>query len=238
MFFTSECAATTVDSMADRGFAVVLSHPDLVDDADWSALASTWDDLCLDTYMADGGTYRYRRYGQMTLNTTSDELTLLPHRPYRQEKSDNPLNGGVDRCFEPLTDGVVRNPALARLLREMGGWCSRLSGHDAWDIMLHQNRIIARTGEPGQPAPEGPHRDGVTYISTVLVNRVNVRGGESQIYDPDGRLLHAHTLSVPGDLLIGDDIGTLHAVTPLEPEDETLSGHRDVLVVGFTMRGA
>ena len=30
--------------------------------ADWDAFAASWDDLGLDTYMADGGRYRQRRH--------------------------------------------------------------------------------------------------------------------------------------------------------------------------------
>ena len=31
--------------------------------ADWPAFAESWDDLEVDTYMADGGRYRRRRFG-------------------------------------------------------------------------------------------------------------------------------------------------------------------------------
>ena len=31
--------------------------------ADWPAFAESWNDLDLDTYMADGGRYRRRRFG-------------------------------------------------------------------------------------------------------------------------------------------------------------------------------
>ncbi|MDX6683162.1 MAG: hypothetical protein QOG94_3201 [Solirubrobacteraceae bacterium] len=234
MLFTSECAVTTVDSLAHRGFAFVDPDPMLSQGSGWSQLATTWDDLRLDTYMADGGTYRYRRYGRLTLNSTTGELTPLPDSPYRQETDHNPLNGGIDRHFAPLTDGFVRSTVLAQVLREMGGWYCQLTGCDSWEIMLHQNRIIARTGQPGQPAPEGPHRDGVTYIGTMLVNRLNVDGGESRVHDGDGRVVHAQTLSTPGDLLVGDDVRTLHSVTPVVPVDPEREGHRDVLVIGFT----
>jgi hypothetical protein len=238
LLFTSECAITTVESITERGFAFIASDPTLVDGAGWAALAATWDDLRLDTYMADGGTYRYRRYGRIAWNAATGELTPLPHGPYHQGTGDNPLNGGIDRHFAPLTDDFVQSPVLARVLREMGGWYSRLTGDGTWEIMLHQNRIIARTGEPGQPAPEGPHRDGVTYIGTMLVDRVNVSGGESRIHDGDGEVVHARTLRAPGDLLVGDDIGTLHSVSPVVPADPDRAGHRDVLVIGFTARGA
>jgi hypothetical protein len=237
MLFTSESAVTTVDAIAARGFAFVAADPELVGSAAWSALASTWDDLRLDTYMADGGTYRYRRYGQMALNSATGEVAPLPYTPYRQELDHNPLNGGIDRHFAPLTDEFVQSGVLARVLREMGTWYGRLAGHDTWEIMLHQNRIVGRTGEPGQPAPEGPHHDGVTFIATMLVSRVNVSGGQSMIHAADGEVVFAHTLSEPGDLLVGDDVRTLHSVTPLIPADPEQAGHRDVLVIGFTERG-
>jgi hypothetical protein len=42
--------------------------------AEWSAFASSWDQLGLDTYMADGGRYRRRRFA--TFRVSAGELTI------------------------------------------------------------------------------------------------------------------------------------------------------------------
>ncbi|MFJ8828030.1 2OG-Fe dioxygenase family protein [Streptomyces sp. NPDC102467] len=203
---------------------------------DWQRLARNWNDLTLDTHMADGGTYRYRRYGQFTLHTDTGDLTQLPHGPYRQDSSINPLNGGVDRHFDPLTGDFVQDPIMAPLLTTLGRIFSAVdTATTTWNIKLHPYRITAGA-ELGQPAPEGRHRDGVTFITSLLIDRHNVSGGESSVHTDDGEHLLTTTLTVPGDLLLGDDRRTLHSVTPVRPLDATAPAHRDVLVMAYTAR--
>lgn len=226
-----------VDALNDTGEHLVTSS-DLSEiigasTSDWARFASNWEHLKLDRFMADGGTYRYRRYGQYELDPFTDELTLLPHEPYRQEKFFNKLNGGVDRVYEPLTDDFTGDPLLAGLLTALGRIFTTVDDTRRWLIKLHPVRIIA--GENiGQPAPEGRHRDGVTFVGSLLVDRLNITGGESTTYDEDQNLLRTVTLAERGDLLLGNDQRTYHQVTPIEAVDKNQPAHRDVLVVNYT----
>ncbi|MGG2458876.1 2OG-Fe dioxygenase family protein [Streptomyces sp. RGM 3693] len=207
-----------------------------VEATDWARFGTHWHDLTLDTHMADGGTYRFRRYGQFDVDATTGTLTPLPHAPYVQESTINPLNGGVERHFDPLTEGFTSDPLLRSLLLTMAALFTAAEGTSAWNIKLRPYRITAGEDQAGQPAPEGRHRDGVTFITSLMIDRCNVAGGESAVYDNDGRELLTTTLADPGDLLLGDDRRTLHSVTPLSPVDATAPAHRDVLVVAFTER--
>ncbi|WP_197321526.1 2OG-Fe dioxygenase family protein [Saccharomonospora sp. NB11] len=229
-------ARAVVDGLSNTGEHLVASA-DLsaivgASAEDWARFAKNWEDLKLDTFMADGGTYRYRRYGQFELDPFTDELTLLPHEPYRQEKFFNKLNGGVDRVYEPLTDEFVNDPLLRKLVIELGHIFTTVDDTRRWLVKLHPVRIIA--GENiGQPAPEGRHRDGVTFVGSLLLDRLNITGGESTTYDEQQNLLRTVTLSERGDLLLGDDQRTYHQVTPIEAVDKTKPAHRDVLVVNY-----
>ncbi|MCX5384378.1 2OG-Fe dioxygenase family protein [Streptomyces sp. NBC_00083] len=205
-----------------------------VDATDWARFAAHWDELTLDTHMADGGTYRFRRYGQFELDPAAGALTLLPHAPYRQESEINPLNGGVERVFDPLTDAFAGDALLRSVLVELGRVFTAVDGTAAWNVKLHPYRISASAGQTGQPAPEGRHRDGVTFITSLMIGRTNVTGGESGVYTDEGEHLLTTTLSEPGDLLLGDDRRTLHSVTPVRPVDAGLAAHRDVLVIAYT----
>lgn len=69
---------------------------------DWQTFASSWDDLGMDLYMADGGRYRRRRYG--TFSITGDHIARKEHQPHYQSRDYNLLNGGVERWFSPITD--------------------------------------------------------------------------------------------------------------------------------------
>ncbi|MFD4526776.1 2OG-Fe dioxygenase family protein [Streptomyces sp. NPDC058470] len=216
--------------------AAALSALAGADSADWARFAAHWDELTLDRYMADGGTYRFRRYGQFELDPAAGELTLLEHAPYLQESDINPLNGGVERAFDPLTDSFVGDPLLRSVLVELGRIFSAVDATTAWNVKLHPYRIHASADQKGQPAPEGRHRDGVTFITSLMIGRVNVTGGESGVYTDEGEHLLTTTLSEAGDLLLGDDRRTLHSVTPVQPVDPERAAHRDVLVIAYTAR--
>nr|AAN85502.1 conserved hypothetical protein [Streptomyces atroolivaceus] len=200
---------------------------------DWARFARHWDDLTLDTFMKDGGTYRYRRYGHFRLDVRTGELTAQPHAPYFQDSALNPLNGGVQRSFDPLTEAFLADPLTAAVVHLLGDVFSRAEGVRLWDVKLHPFRIVTSPDQTGRPAPQGRHRDGGAYVTSLLVNRTNVSGGESSLYDDDGNQLFAVTLGEPGDQLLVDDRKVLHDVTPLAPVDPARPSHRDVLIVDF-----
>jgi hypothetical protein len=233
----SSPARAVVDGLSGTGEHLVSSS-DLSEiiggtDEDWARFAKNWEDLKLDTFMADGGTYRYRRYGQYEFTPGTGELVLLPHEPYRQERFFNRLNGGVDRVYEPLTDAFTDDPLLHRLLISLGHIFTAVDDTRRRQIKLHPVRIIA--GEKiGHPAPEGRHRDGVTFVGSLLIDRLNITGAESTTYDEQQNLLRTVTLAERGEMLLGNDQRTYHQVTPIEAIDPTQPAHRDVLVINYS----
>jgi hypothetical protein len=104
---------------------------------------------------------------------------------------------------------------------------------DAWHVEVHQFRIDARAGAPGQPTPEGVHRDGVDFVLVLLANRENIVSGTTTVYELEGRPLGSFTLSRPFDAAILDDRRVAHGVTAVAPLDPARPGCRDVLVVTF-----
>ena len=206
-----------------------------VDARTWQAFADFWDTLTQDQYMADNGTYRLRRYGEFELDTAAGNLQQLPHGPYQQALYINPLNGGVLRHFDPLLPEWVGNPLFEALLRALGSMFEQAQGHAArWNVRLHPYRILAQSGQQGQPTPEGLHRDGVDYIVSMMVRRNNVSGGETCITDAHGQVLEYQTLQAPLDILLADDAQTMHSVSAISPLDPAQSAWRDVLVIAFT----
>ncbi|MGW4567571.1 2OG-Fe dioxygenase family protein [Streptomyces sp. NPDC004561] len=228
----------TIASLPDRGLvhsslSAVLG-PDTTAGAEWKEFAGSWGNLHRDTYMADGGTYRLRRYSEFLVDTANEGLTLLPHVPYSQSRNINYLNGGIDRHFEPFEKQVAGGALLSDILH----WCAdalkAVTGNRRWKVQSFQNRILARDAEAGQPTPEGLHRDGVDYVLTLLIDRESIDGGVSAVYAADTRELLAEVLlTEPGEFLFADDVRMLHSVTPLIPIGSA-QGHRDVLIAMFT----
>ena len=202
---------------------------------DWEAFAKSWDDLGVDTYMADGGRYRRRRFA--VFRATAEGVARKPHQPHYQSRDYNPLNGDIERWFEPVTQAIGAHPALRAILetcfRLFDGLTPAATRPASWHVETHQFRIEANGGEAGQPTPEGMHRDGVDWVLVLLIGRVNIQSGETTIVDPRKRPLGSFTLTDPLDAAVTDDNRVYHGVTPVTPLDQALPGHRDVLVVTF-----
>ncbi|MFT3790981.1 MAG: 2OG-Fe dioxygenase family protein [Rudaea sp.] len=201
---------------------------------DWPAFAASWNDLALDTYLADFGRYRRRRHAVFRVER-GGAVVHEAHQPHYQSREYNALQGGIERWFEPITP-EIRDGATLRTLLD---FCRATFGPlapdaESWRVEVHQFRIEARPDEPGQPTPEGVHRDGVDYVLVLLVDRVNIASGTTTIHAAATReLLGSFTLTKPLDAALVDDARVFHGVTPVEPIDPALPAYRDVLVVTF-----
>lgn len=236
----TELLAPIADTIERDGFAFVRA-PEMkriLDKAglrDWESFAASWDDLGVDTYMADGGRYRRRRFG--VLRAAPGAIVRKAHQPHYQSRDYNTLNGGIERWFEPVTDAIAGHPALTAILRTSHALFDRMTPAElrpeAWHVEIHQFRIEARVGEEGRPTPEGMHRDGVDWVLVLMVRRENVASGETTIYDLVKRPLGSFTLTAPLDSALVDDSRVYHGVTPVVPLDPRRPAYRDVLVVTF-----
>lgn len=225
-----------------QGFApppVLLLPPGkLVDPAssEWATFARSWDDLPRDTWMADGGTYRRRRYA--AFEVAGGECTRLAHRPHFQERDHNPLNGGVERWFAPMTEAHTGSPLFHALVLGTAALIAEASmqGPNAWAVEAHQFRIEARPGSPGLPTPEGMHHDGRDWVLILLIGG-DYAGGESPVEDDAGACLVEHRLARPGEALLLHDRAVRHGTTPIEAETPDAPAWRDTLVLTFAQAG-
>jgi hypothetical protein len=201
---------------------------------DWPSFAASWDDLALDTYLADYGRYRRRRHAAFRV-TRAGATTRAAHQPHYQSREYNALQGGIERWFEPIEPAIGGGASMHTVLE----FCRRTFGAlspqvEAWHVEAHQFRIEARADAPGQPTPEGMHRDGVDHVLVLLIDRVNIASGTTTIHAAaDKRLLGSFTLTRAFDAALVDDARVFHGVTPVEPLDPAKPAHRDVLVVTF-----
>jgi hypothetical protein len=236
----AELLVPIADAIRREGFAFVEA-PEmgaLLEEAglsDWRSFAASWDDLGVDTYMADGGRYRRRRFA--AFRATPEGIIRKPHQPHYQSRDYNPLNGGLERWFEPVTDAAARHPALTAILRTSHALFDRMTQAErrppAWHVEIHQFRIEARVGQEGRPTPEGMHRDGVDWVLVLMVRRENIASGETTIYDLVKRPLGSFTLTAPFDSALVDDSRVYHGVTSVVPLDPARPAYREVLVVTF-----
>jgi len=201
--------------------------------SDWAEFAGSWDDLDIDPYMADGGRYRRRRHAVYTASADGRLVRELA-QPHWQALDYNPLNGGVERWFQPVKPGIGAGDSMRTILACCRSIFDSLApAVRRWRVEVHQFRIEARAGEEGRPTPEGLHRDGVDYALVLLVQRRNIASGTTAIHAPDGGLLGTFTLTDPLDTAVVDDARVCHGVTPVQALDPSVPAYRDVLVATF-----
>ena len=200
--------------------------------ADLETLKAGWSKLPPDHFLKDGGRYRRRRHSSFVVDETT--LTQVPHRAHYQPLDYNALHGGMHRLFEPIKPEDVKQPVWSRLLLAIGQVCSQMKTPQPWYVEAHQFRIDTTDGI-GRPTPEGAHRDGVDFVAILLVDRVNIKGGESRIFEVDGANGKRFTLLEPWTLMILDDQRVIHETTPIQPTAE--GGYRDTLVLTYRSGG-
>lgn len=221
-----------LDDDAMRG--LVCAHGGITD---WPAFAASWNRLEPDPYLAALGRQRRRRHAVFEA-MASGPIVRAPHQPHYQALANNPLQGGIERWFEPVAAEMGEGESLQAILRFARALFGPMSpGVARWRIEVHQFRIEARPGEPGEPTPEGLHRDGVDYVLVLMVDRHNIASGTTSIHDLGGRRLGSFTLTRPLEAALVVDQRVFHGVTAVEPLDPLREAHRDVLVVTFKAAG-
>ena len=226
------------DRLQRDGFAFVtadimgnlLEAPTL---GDWPAFVASWNDLAPDAYLAASGRHRRRRHATFSADAGSG-IRREAHQPHYQSLKYNPLQGDIQRWFEPVLPAIADGTSLRRIL----GFCHDCFGAPApairhWHVEVHQFRIEARADEAGEPTPEGVHRDGVDYVLVLLIDRENIERGTTTIHAADRSLLGSFTLTHALDAALVDDARVFHGVTAVTPVDPSKPAHRDVLVVTF-----
>ncbi len=219
-------------TMAQKGYGV-LSAASV---AEWAGcplnalqtLSPDWDHMPPDNYLKDGGRYRRRRHSSFVFENGA--LRQVPHRAHWQSLDYNALHGGMERWFEPMRDSTVAQAVWSKLLTALAHTASQVRGtpNTKWCIEAHQFRIDTTDGI-GRPTPEGAHRDGVDFVAVFMVNRTDIKGGETRVFEANGPQGERFTLSEPWSLMLLDDTRVIHESTPIQPLAE--GGHRDTLVL-------
>ncbi|NOH10061.1 MAG: 2OG-Fe dioxygenase family protein [Chloroflexi bacterium] len=201
-------------------------------------LKASWENLEGDKYIKDGGTFRQRRFGLFYFLPSNGELILMPPAHYFQSTETNTYAGGIKRHFAPLTEEFSKNKFLLDLIKFNFQYFPvevQLT-EQAWEVDVHQFRIIGKKDEEGQPTPEGIHHDGDDFNVIHLMQRKNVKGGENKVYDNEKNLLASTTLTDFMDSVFVWDPYVMHGVSPIYPEDSTQPAIRDVMVIGYNSK--
>lgn len=199
-------------------------------------LVAEWNNLEIDKYLEGGAVFRERRYGRFAFQPSTERIILLKHKPYFQAATTNTYAGGIQRIVAPVTDTITSNPILSTLIKHDFKCfpADTYSKDEWWLVACHMFRIIGRRNEPGEPTPEGIHRDDIDFGAIHLIRRQNAVGGLSRIHEIDLSVKAEHYLEDLFDTLYWADRQVLHSVTPISPANDDQSAIRDILVLGYT----
>ena len=228
-------STTLADQLRNAGWAVLdaasLQGLGAVGSTALQRWQTLWPDLPPDPHLRDGGRYRRRRHGCFVVSLQHG-VKPVPHRAHWQPVEYNALHGGIQRWFEPLPATLAVDPDWTRLLQGLAGVADALRGPRRWFVEAHPFRIDTKGGI-GRPTPEGAHRDGVDLVVVVMVERHNVKGGETRVFDANGPHGVRFTLDEPWSALFLDDERVIHETTPIQPVDPATPAWRDTLVLTF-----
>src|SRR5574337_797794 len=85
---------------------------------DWPAFAASWNELAPDTYLAASGRHRRRRHATFSVDADG-AIRREAHQPHYQSLKYNPLQGDIQRWFEPVLPAIADGTSLRRIL----GFC-------------------------------------------------------------------------------------------------------------------
>ncbi len=233
--------AALPQQLAQAGWAVLeanaVSSLCSVPAADLHAWHDFWHGLPPDQHLRDGGRYRLRRHSCFVVQ--GQQVNQVEHRAHWQPVDYNALHGGFERWFEPMPPEWAQHPGWQRLLAGFAGVASGLRGagsNHPWYVEAHPFRITTEGGI-GRPTPEGAHRDGVDLVVVLMVQRHNVKGGETRVFEAQGPQGVRFTLNEPWSALLLDDERVVHESTPIQNQQAGTAAWRDTLVLTFRQQG-
>jgi hypothetical protein len=191
-----------------------------------------WDNLPPDEYLKHDYIFRYRRYGQAAFVPVDGTLQPMEAKPYEQSTAINSYAGGIARVFPPLLKDFYDNAMTVTAVNHSFAMFSVEPeyANRKWVVDFHLFHTTAKLNEVGLPTPEGIHQDGFPFGSIHFIQRHNVTGGVTSIYDLDNQRISTFEMSNYFDSAYLFDQRVKHSVSPLITDTE---GYRDVFVIGF-----
>ena len=189
----------------------------------------TFHNLPFDPYIKDNT--RQRRYANYLVKNINNQKISIHHtkKTVFEQNVDDPRK--EKRTFE-----LIENPYHPFLLNfiTLGAEYFYINhpSEKNLSIDVHQVRQICYPDIDSHNSSEGIHQDGANYIiSACVLNRYNIQGGTSSVYDNNLVLLY-DTLLLENEFIFQDDKSLYHYVTPIQyskiNSNEPI-GYRDII---------
>lgn len=223
-------------NLAEKGFAFAPRGSFILNERFERALTdfrAGYARMPRDRHLNSGEGERFRRYARLRIDPRTLQVSLFPHDHFFQSKTYDVLYGDIHRSFSPLTPALLKNPFFLEVVKlDFLQFQGERRLTEPFEVSVHMIRIAAtRNNSTGRPAPEGIHRDGYHYAGIHLMERHNLSGAESRVYDLNKEILFRAYLNSPLDSIYLDDRKVFHGVEPFEVGAEKEASYRDILIL-------
>lgn len=193
---------------------------------DMESIRKDFSKLTVDPYVKEG--FRKKHIVRYRFHASQNYFEKLPNTPLFQSSNVNPTHGDIQREYPEY------NPTQPTAFEQVLETFRELADvPDGANMLIQAQRITCAPGSEGLPSVEGWHRDGVTKIAILCVNRSNVRGGINQFRSNDDQ---ANVIPIGmscGQMVVFEDDNVQHRVTPIRCNSEKFDGYRDVMLFAY-----
>lgn len=203
-------------------------------------LMNSFNDLPIDLKNSRGFPTRCRKYANYVVDInrkyidhTSININYTGKQTFTQNVNDDRKNARKFECI----DKNIRNMYFFNEFLKNSIYLTINNSDiipEKLNLHVHQIRQICYPYVDSHNSPEGVHRDGSDFIiSAYVINRSNIVGGESMVYDKDKKLIYKKILHSDNGIF-QDDKELYHYVTPIQSDDNYI-GYRDILGIDISI---
>tara|TARA_B110001469_G_C9635679_1_gene318726 strand:- start:106 stop:879 length:774 start_codon:yes stop_codon:yes gene_type:complete len=172
---------------------------------------------------------KYCNYRLDVRNKNEFKLGIVDSDIFVQNTNDN---RNIPRKFQLIDKEIILSNWLTDYIGNIAA-LALLNKNDSkikyCNVYTHQVRQIVTKDTESHNSPEGIHRDGVDYIvSAFVINKFNVNGGKSIIYDKNKNKIFETTLE-ENQGIFQEDKELYHYVEKINVIDDNYFGYRDIL---------
>lgn len=168
------------------------------------------------------------------LNVEDNKIKIVGNLKFYQSSNLNNYNGNVYRDYKNIQYNLINDKSFKDLVLKFVEYSSEYLNTQQHYIQVHQIRVYVNNSTNINVVPEGIHQDGYNIIGMCCINRENINGGISKIYDNNKNIVYQHQLQ-SGEFLIVNDNIMYHDVSLISLDDIRKIGYRDIFV--FTTIG-
>jgi selenocysteine lyase/cysteine desulfurase len=187
-------------------------------------LKNSFNDLKIDKYYENK---RLRAYSLLDINNINN-INIMGDIGFYQADNYNNYNGNILRNYSNISKNILNNNDFKYLIKTFKQNALETMNIKINYLQIHQIRVYASETNINL-VPEGIHQDGYNIIGMICINRHNIKGAISNIYDNNKNKIHNVQLEM-GEMLILNDNKLFHDVTSIELNNKQNQGYRDVFV--------